>query len=124
MAEQRVPNLQEMDEQQANRFLTDLVFRLSAQAEGRIRHEDYTMEWPQSGERLRGRLTMREFQEANSGSRPPRRLRRVLVRERLWVVEGVVDYGWGGKSTSCSSSNWVTGSLQRDPLLRRSVRGI
>jgi len=54
MAEQRVPNLQEMDEQQANRFLTDLVFRLSAQAEGRIRHEDYTMEWPQSGERLRG----------------------------------------------------------------------
>jgi hypothetical protein len=124
MAEQRVPNLQEMDEQQANRFLTDLVFRLSAQAEGRIRHEDYTMEWPQSGERLRGRLTMREFQEANSGSRPPRRLRRVLVREGLWVVEGVVDYGWGGKSTSCSSSNWVTGSLQRDPLLRRSVRGI
>jgi hypothetical protein len=95
MAQQRVPNLQEIDEQQAHRFLTDLFFRLSAQAEDRIRHEDYTMEWPQSGERLRGRLTMREFQEATSGSRPPRRLRRVLVREGLWFVEGVVGYGGG-----------------------------
>ena len=38
---------------------------------------------------------MKEFQEAHAGSRPPRRLRRVLVREGLWVVEGVVDYGGG-----------------------------
>jgi hypothetical protein len=52
------------------------------------------MEWPQSGERLRGRQKMREFQEAHAGSRPPK-LRRVLVREGLWVVEGVVDYGGG-----------------------------
>jgi hypothetical protein len=33
--------------------------------------DDYTMEWPQSGERLRGRQKMKEFQEANAGSRPP-----------------------------------------------------
>ena len=43
----------------------------SAEAEDCIRHEEYTMEWSQSGERLRGRRTMREFQEANAGSRPP-----------------------------------------------------
>ena len=36
---------------------------------------------------------MKAFQESNAGSRPPRWLRRVLVRERLWVVEGSVDYG-------------------------------
>jgi hypothetical protein len=95
MAEQRVPNLQEIDDQQAHRFLSDLFSSLSAQAEDRIRHEDYTMEWPQSGERLRGRQTIRGFQEANAGSRPPRWLRRVLVREGLWVVEGVVGYGGG-----------------------------
>jgi len=95
MAEQRMPNLEQMDEQQAHHFLADLFSRLSAEAEHQIRHEDYTMEWPQSGERLRGRHKMREFQEANAGSRPPRRLRRVLVREGLWVVEGVVDYGGG-----------------------------
>jgi hypothetical protein len=113
MADQRVPNLEQMDEQQAHHLLAELFSRLSAQAEDRIRHEDYTMEWPQSSERLRGRQKMREFQEANAGSRPPRRLRRVLVREGLWVVEGVVDYG-GRKSTSCSSSSCAMGkSLER-----------
>jgi hypothetical protein len=95
MDEQRAPNLEQMDEQQAHHLLAKLFSGLSAQAEDRIRHEDYTMEWPQSGERLRGRQKMREFQEAYSGSRPPRWLRRVLVREGLWVVEGIVDYGGG-----------------------------
>ena len=95
MTEQRVPNLQEMDEQQAHHLLTELFSRLSAEAEDQIRHKDYTMEWPQSGERLHGRKKMRELQEANAGKRPPRRLRRVLVKEGLWVVEGVVDYGGG-----------------------------
>jgi hypothetical protein len=98
MDEQRAPNLEQMDEQQAHHLLAELFSGLSAQAEDRIRHEDYTMEWPQSGERLRGRQKMREFQEAHSGSRPPRRLRRVLVREGLWVVEGIVDYGGGAGS--------------------------
>ena len=95
MAEQRVPDLEEMDEQEAQHFLAELFSRLSADEEYQIRHEDYTMEWPQSGERLRGREKMREFQEAHAGSRPPRRLRRVLVRDGLWVVEGVIDYGGG-----------------------------
>jgi hypothetical protein len=95
MDEQRAPNLEQMDEQQAHHLLAELFSGLSAQAEDRIRHKDYTMEWPQSGERLQGRQKMREFQEAHSGSRPPRRLRRVLVREGLWVVEGSVDYGGG-----------------------------
>jgi hypothetical protein len=44
-----------MDEQEAHHFLAELFSRLSAEAEDQIRHEDYTMEWPQSGERLRGR---------------------------------------------------------------------
>ena len=95
MDEQRAPDLEQMDEQQAQRLLAELFSRLSVEAEDRIRHENYTMEWPQSGERLRGRDTMKAFQEANAGSRPPRRLRRVLVREGLWVVEGVLDYGGG-----------------------------
>ena len=64
-----------------------------------MRHpEDYVMEMPQSGERFRGRENMRAFQRARSyRSTPPRslQLRRVLVREGLWVVEGVIDYGGG-----------------------------
>ena len=95
MAEQRAANREQMDEQQAYRLLAKLFSLLSVEAEDRIRDEDYTMEWPQLGERLRGRQTMKVFQEANAGSRPPRRLRRVLVREGLWVVEGVLDYDGG-----------------------------
>jgi hypothetical protein len=92
---QREPDLEQMDEQAAHDFLDELYSLLSAEAEDRIRHEEYTMEWPQSGERLRGRDTMKAFQESNEGSRPPRWVRRVLVREGLWVVEGSVDYGGG-----------------------------
>jgi hypothetical protein len=95
MDEQLAPNLEQMDEQEARQFLAELFSRLSVEAEDRIRHDEYTMEWPQSGERLRGRQKMKAFQEANAGSRPPRRLRRVLVREGLWVVEGVVEHGGG-----------------------------
>jgi hypothetical protein len=92
---QREPDLEEMDEREAHKFLTELYSLLSAEAEDRIRHDEYTMEWPQSGELLRGRQKMKAFVESNAGSRPPRWPRRVLVREGLWVVEGSVDYGGG-----------------------------
>ena len=92
---QREPDLERMEERAALEFLNELYSLLSAEAEDRIRHDEYTMEWPQSGERLRGRKTLKAFQESNAGSRPPRWARRVLVREGLWVVEGSVDYGGG-----------------------------
>ncbi|HEY6713312.1 MAG TPA: hypothetical protein VI055_13705 [Rubrobacter sp.] len=66
MAEQRVPNLEEMDEQQAHRFLIDLYSRHIPEEEYNVRHpEDYVMEMPQSGERFSGRENMRAFQEAH-----------------------------------------------------------
>jgi hypothetical protein len=92
MEDQRVPNLEEMDEQETYRFLTELFSNLSAQEEYELRHEDYVMEMPQSGESIRGREKRREFQEAYP-TPPSIRLRRVLVRDGLWVVEGVNDYG-------------------------------
>ncbi|HET7270104.1 MAG TPA: nuclear transport factor 2 family protein [Rubrobacter sp.] len=94
MDERRVPNLEEMDEQQALHFLTEQLANLSAEEEYELRHEDYAMEMPQSGERIRGRGKMREFQEAYP-TPPTIRLRRVVVREGLWVAEGVNDYGDG-----------------------------
>jgi hypothetical protein len=60
---QRVPNLEEMDDQQVERFLTELASALSPEEEYRIpRPEDYVMEMPQSGERFRGLENMRAFQ--------------------------------------------------------------
>jgi hypothetical protein len=66
MAEQRAPNLEEMDEQQSHRFLTDLYSRHIPEEEYNMRHpEDYVMEMPESGERFRGRENMRAFQKAH-----------------------------------------------------------
>lgn len=94
MDRRSVPNLEAMDEQQAHEFLTELFSSLSAEAEYELRHEDYVMEMPQSGERIRGRERMREFQEAYP-TPPAIQLRRVVVSEGLWIVEGVNDYGEG-----------------------------
>ena len=63
MDEQRVPDLEELDEQQVRHFLAELFSDLSAEAEYNVRHEDYVMEMPQSAERIRGREKLRLFQE-------------------------------------------------------------
>src|SRR5215217_2803694 len=95
MAEQRVPNLEEMGEQEAHSFLTQLFSTLSPEEVYEANHpKDYVMEMPQSGELVRGRENMREFQEAYPNS-PSIRLRRVLIRAGLWVAAVVNDYGAG-----------------------------
>jgi hypothetical protein len=116
MAEQQVPNLEEMDEQQAHRFLSDLYSRLSPEEEYNVRHpQDYVMEMPQSGERFRGRENMRKFQEAYPTTTPPSlQVRRVLVRDALWVVEGVIDYGDGRVFDVVVISELRDGKMWRD----------
>ena len=47
--ERRARPLDEMDGQEAQRFLTDLYSRLNSEEEYDLRHEDYVMEMPQSG---------------------------------------------------------------------------
>jgi hypothetical protein len=85
MDEPGVPDLEEMNEQQAQQLLTEMFTHLSPEAEYEIRYEDYVMEMPQSGERIRGRENMREFQEtfADHSNPPTIHLRRVVVRKGL-----------------------------------------
>ena len=92
MDKQRVPNLEELDEQGASRLVADLLTDPDAEKAHGLRHEDYVMEMPQSGERIRGREKMRAFQEAYPNP-PAMRLRRIVVGGMLWVVEGISDYG-------------------------------
>jgi SnoaL-like domain len=102
-----------MDEQPVRRFLTELFSDLSAEAEYNVRHQDYVMEMPQSGERIRGRENMRAFQEAYP-TPPTIRLRRVVVRESLWVIEGVNDYGEGQVFTVVFIIDLKDGKMWRD----------
>ena len=113
----RGPNLEEMDEEGAHRFLAGLLSRLDPEEEYEARHEDdYAMEMPQSGERIRGRERMREFQE--SYPTPPGgvsiQVRRVLVGEGLWVAEGVYDYGGGRVSNMVLILELRDGKMWRD----------
>jgi hypothetical protein len=113
MDRQRVPDVDQMDEQQVRRYLAELFSELSAEAEYEMRHQDYIMEMPQSGERIRGREKMRRFQEAYP-TPPTIQLRRVVVRDGLWVIEGVNDYGEGEVFTVVLIIELKGGKMWRD----------
>jgi hypothetical protein len=72
----------------------DGKLRVDAQAEYALRHADYVMEMPQSGERIRGRDNMRAMQEAYPNP-PDARLRRIVGGGDVWVMEASSDYGGG-----------------------------
>jgi hypothetical protein len=95
MDEQETRRLDTMGEREVARILGELTTELSAEKEYALRHEDYVMEMAQSGESIRGRENMRAFQEGFPGhsTQPSIRIRRVLVRDGLWVVESVTGYG-------------------------------
>jgi len=59
---------------------------------------DIVQEWPQSGERIRGRdnvLAVNRHYEAATGTRPSMRLRRLTPPGQAWVAEATIDYGDG-----------------------------
>ena len=56
---------------------------------------------------------MRGFQEAYP-TPPCARLRRVLVRDGLWVAEGVIDYGGGRVSNIAVIFELKDGKIWRD----------
>jgi len=60
--------------------------------------EDIVQEWPQSGERIRGRdniAAVNENYPASTGSSPKSTLRRVLKPGEAWIIESTIDYGDG-----------------------------
>ncbi len=85
-----------------------------AEAEYEVRHQDYVMEMPQSGERFRGRENMRALQEAYPTTPPSIQVRRVLVKERLWFVEAIFDYGGGQVFDAVLTLELRYGKIRRD----------
>jgi hypothetical protein len=68
---------------------------VSAAEEFALRHDDFVMEMPQSGERITGRDRMRTMQESFPGPPPTIRIDRVTGARRSWLIEGANDYGEG-----------------------------
>jgi len=73
--------------------LQDLARQVSEMAS-----EDMVQEWPQSGERIRGRanvMAVNEHYEAATGAAPKLTLRRIVRPGQAWVAEATIDYGDG-----------------------------
>lgn len=60
--------------------------------------EDAVQEWPQSGERIRGKSNINAINAnypASTGSAPSSSIRRIMQPGKAWTIESVIDYGDG-----------------------------
>ena len=60
--------------------------------------DDFVQEWPQSGERIRGKAAVKRINEgysAATGKTPKLKLRRISDGGDIQVVEATIDYGDG-----------------------------
>jgi ketosteroid isomerase-like protein len=80
-----------MDEGDVRQIFSRLFEHMSPEEEHDLRHPDFVMEMPQSGERIIGRENMRSMQEMYPGP-PSIELRRVVGSGDVWVVEARSDY--------------------------------
>ena len=85
-----VERLRTVYESESLEDLARAVYELSA--------EDVVQDWPQSGERIRGRDNAKAINDnypQMTGTTPRLSLRRVSGEGAHWVVEGTIDYGDG-----------------------------
>jgi ketosteroid isomerase-like protein len=80
-----------MQEAEVRQLFTRLFEQMSSDEEYELRHPDYVMEMPQSGERISGRENMHSMQ-ANYPGPPDIQLRRVVGAGDVWVIEMHSDY--------------------------------
>jgi hypothetical protein len=91
-----------MDNDAMERKLRDLYSSGDVQELARqvseLGSEGMIQEWPQSGERVRGReniVAVNESYEGATGTKPSLTLRRIVRPGQAWLVEGTIDYGDG-----------------------------
>ena len=78
-------------------FQSELLEDL-AKAQRDLAADDFVQDWPQSGERIRGRDNAKAINDnypEMTGSSPRFRLRRISGEGVHWAIEGTIDYGDG-----------------------------
>lgn len=88
---------------------------------GSLRDPDWTMEWPQSGERIRGHANDRAIDEAYPGGLPDVEMSRLVGSEDRWALSpsftlnrivGNGDFWWAdGRFTYPDGSTWYVATL-------------
>jgi hypothetical protein len=78
--------------------------------------DDFVEEWPQSGERIRGKATVKKINEGYStatGTTPKLKLRRIIGEGDVQVVEGTIDYGDGTPVSYVGIAEFKGGKLNK-----------
>ena len=78
--------------------------------------DDFVEEWPQSGERIRGKATVKKINEGYStatGTTPKLKLRRIVGEGDIQVVEGTIDYGDGKPVSYVGIAEFKDGKLNK-----------
>jgi hypothetical protein len=102
-----------MQEHEVRELMDRLLEAMDPALEYEARHEDYVVEFPQSGERM-NRDGLRAMQEAYPGGPPTIRLRRLVGAGDLWVGESVVEYPDGRVAHGVAILEFRDGKMWRD----------
>jgi SnoaL-like domain len=102
-----------MQEQEVRELLERLIEAMDPALEYQFRHEDYTVEFPQSGERL-DRDGLRKLQQQFPGGAPRIRLRRLTGAGDVWVGQSVVEYTDGKVFHGVSILEFRDGKMWRE----------
>jgi hypothetical protein len=81
-----------------------------------ITADDVVLEYPQSGERFRGKdriMQMNMSYEGSTGTAPKASLRRILKPGQAWVIESTIDYGDGTPVSAISLIEFEDGKVVR-----------
>ena len=83
-----------MQEHEVRELMDRMVEAMDPAVEYEARHEDFTVEFPQSGERM-DRDGLRRLQETFPGGKPNIRLGRLTGSGDVWVRESYIEYADG-----------------------------
>jgi hypothetical protein len=81
-----------------------------------LQADDFVQDWPQSGERIRGRDNAKAINDnypQMTGSNPRLSLRRLTGEGSHWVIEGTIDYGDGTPVSYVGIAELRDGKLAR-----------
>jgi hypothetical protein len=102
-----------MQEHEVRELFERLLEAMDPALEYEERHEDYTVEFPQSGERLT-RDGLRKLQEQFPGGPPNIRMRRLTGSGDVWVGQSVVEYSDGKVLHGVSVIEFRDGKMWRE----------
>jgi hypothetical protein len=102
-----------MQEHEVRELMDRLVGAMDPAVEYEARHEDFTVEFPQSGERM-DRDGLRRLQETFPGGKPKIRLGSLTGSGDVWVRESYIEYADGSVAYGVGRVEFRDGKIWKE----------